>query len=131
MSPAEDHGCRCWVPVCLGRTCREAGAPVPPAGARDAEGSVAGVLGKLFLRTFSSFFSLIHLQMCHPAPPMLLGRDCQGIFKNEIFKRFHPTPLHFILASWKSEIEICFIPQVFSFFFFFFYFFSPLYCLSI
>lgn len=119
MSPAEDHGCRCWVPVCLGRTRREAGAPVLPAGARGAEGSVAGVLGKLFLRTFFSFF-LRFTYKCAIQPHQCCWEEtARAFFKNEIFKRFHPTPLHFILeiGNWN-------LFHLSGFLFFFFLLFS-------
>lgn len=74
------------------------------------EGSVVGALGKLTQDVF--FFLPNSPADVSSSRSTTAGKETVRAFSsNEVFKCFPPTPLLFILASWKWEIEISFLPQ--------------------
>lgn len=98
--------------MCLDRTRREAAAapgaaapPLPPPGAalgvappcRYPPPPPAVGWSRCGGETHQGLFLplAIHLQMCHPAPP-LLGKDCRGIFKMTFSNASLPPPAFYI-----------------------------------
>lgn len=89
---------------------------------RELCGWVCGIILAICVATVFGFFfvHLIHLQMYHSAPVLLLGRDCQGIFLKLNFQMLPPHSYAFYISLLEIRNWNLFPPSGFlsvSFFF--------------